>query len=167
MTKTPSILSVLALAVLAACGGGGGNDDRDAIPADAKVCELKQSTGSNLIPRFDIEVDGLIPGVGQYLLSPRVQVSEDLVFTMDRFFPGMPPKPEDLRYTFYVQEWLYHAGDAPRYQCVLSGLLPDDKVYLVGGKLDTKRLFLVNVRAYVVRSGQTIASQATQLLIDY
>jgi hypothetical protein len=164
-----------AALLLVACGGGGddGTIDDQAILAGVKVCELKQFTGSGLNPRFHLRTnqDDTIPGVGgpMYLLKPIVKVSEDWVFTIGLNFPVSAPQPEARRYSFYVQEWLYHTGgDVPRYQCVLNDLQSGDTVVLAGGKESYTRLFFVEVRAeFQLSDGRIVASKSEYLYIDY
>lgn len=174
MIKT-SVFRAVILALfplfLTACGGGEDATDNRVIPADAKVCELKEVPYNTLFtPRYDIRLLGpVVPGDGlSYLLQPNVKVSEDLVFTVGLSFPATPPERKDRRYSFTMQEWKYHTGEASRYGCIVDGLQPLDQVVISGGKTGSTRLFFVDVTALTtLDDGRIAATSSTQLLVEY
>jgi hypothetical protein len=158
--------------VLAACGGGG--DDGTRIPAGVKVCELKEvpsHTYYSAASMSDISgVNGLIPGLANsvFLLTPMLVVSEDMIFTVTAPNAYLPPQPEARRYVFYVTEFLYpRSGARANYQCVVTGLRSDEKVYISGGESDYPRRFYVSAWAtLVLDDGRVVASEETSLVIE-
>ncbi len=163
MAKTLFALSALCLA-LTACGGGGDDQNPEAVPAGAKVCELKQRPASlPFIPAVDVYDDARVA-------TPEVRPAGDDLFAVRYpFAPGTLPYPlPGATITFYVRQFGYHASaETPLWGCVLQELAVDDKIAIRGGPRNQGGEFFVGVYAEVILDGKKVSSKWEGFWIEY
>lgn len=154
--------TLIVVSLLTACGGGG--DDQHAVPAGAKVCELKQVFAGSLIPRSDISNYPALP-------TPELLPAGDDVFSVSPIIaqPGFQPLPEGAELVVYVQSYAYRASpETLTWECVLRGLSAGDHVALRGGPRGEGQVFSINaVSSMTLPDGRTAASSWAGLRIEY
>lgn len=154
-------VGLIIIALLAACGGGG--DDRDSVPAGAKVCELKQVTAGSLLPQYDVYPY-------ESLKQPQVRPDGDDLFVVDYpFAPGSSPQLPNASLTFYVQQFGYRAqATTLLWECILHDLKAGDHVALRGGPRGGGGQFYIFALSEVkLADGKTAGSETMGFWINY
>ncbi len=127
------LVAITTAFLVAACGGG--DDDRDAVPAGAKVCELRYSQE----PQFlNYQAYG-IRQIEDKVFLPPILVSEpgDVLRVQYPFAPGIIYEIPGASYVFTMQQFSYH-NPGPVWQCVVEGLALGDRIVFRGGPSDRK-----------------------------